>query len=161
METLKRKGEVQIARFPGAFDIEAVRAAKTVGDFDDAFIAKIYGFADKFDYYERSGSIRYLSRIRVPTVAINAIDDPFIDEAGLPKPEEDVKEASVRLIYHPQGGHCGFAFASRMSPEVDAPAVPKHGWLAEEFSRALKHIRDESLLLESNANTDTTQPKET
>jgi predicted alpha/beta-fold hydrolase len=47
LQTLKKKAEQQILLFPGAFDIEAIRACKTIGDFDEAFIAKIYGFADK------------------------------------------------------------------------------------------------------------------
>jgi predicted alpha/beta-fold hydrolase len=27
------------------------RTAQTLGDFDDAFIAPVYGFRDKYDYY--------------------------------------------------------------------------------------------------------------
>lgn len=151
LSTLKKKGEEQHARFPGTFDIEGVRKAKTVGDFDDAFIAKIYGFKDKFDYYAKCGSINFLSKIRVPTLAINNIDDPFIDASSLPTEEEHIRGAPVRLVYHEQGGHCGFA-TSKMSTEPDSPATPPHGWLAEEFTRFLVHARDYEALKREKGN---------
>lgn len=134
------KAEEQHKTFPGSFDIDGVRSAKTIGEFDDAYIAKIYGFQDKFDYYRQCGSKWWLHKIRVPTFAMNALDDPFIDETSLPN-EKDVGEAPVRLIYHAKGGHCGFS-TNRMSTEPNSPAVPSYGWLAEELSRMIDHIRE-------------------
>lgn len=128
----------------------------------------MYNFADKFDYYEKNGSIRFLRRIRVPTIAFNAIDDPFIESGSLPTEAEHVgEEAPVRLIYHANGGHCGFYTSRILLPkskvvssstdtekaisevldttnykqEYDVQPVPKHGWLAEEAARCLDHIR--------------------
>lgn len=163
LATLKRKAEFQYKRFPGSFDIDGVRAARTVGDFDEAYIARLYNFKDKFDYYERSGSIRFLQNIRVPTIAFNAVDDPFIEAGSLPTEEAHVgDEAPVRLIYHNHGGHCGFytrrmrlpkspvaitteegdkAAATTTVEEYEDVPVPPHGWLAEEAARCLDHIR--------------------
>lgn len=168
MASLKQKAEVQYQRFPGSFDIEGVRKAKTVGDFDDAYIAKLYNFKDKFDYYEKNGSINFLRHIRVPTIAFNAIDDPFIESGSLPTEEHVGDIAPVRLIYHEHGGHCGF-FTSKiylpqiqrgttMPKETDSQGtivytphpVPKHGWLAEEASRCLDHIREKRVPSEKN-----------
>ena len=140
---MKSKAERQIVQFPGVFDIEAVRKSTTIGEFDDHFIAKIYGFKDKIDYYRQSGSKWWLSKIRVPVVAINARDDPFIEETSLPTtsdliiPNEDTSLlAPVKLHYTEKGGHCGFlsSFFTR---------VPSHGWLAEELSVSLAHIDKE------------------
>jgi predicted alpha/beta-fold hydrolase len=136
------KAEAQHKRFPDAFDIEAVRNCTTIGEFDDAYIARIYNFKDRYDYYRQCGSKWFLPTIRVPTFAINAIDDPFIDERALPTPA-DVGDAPVRLIYHAHGGHCGFS-TDQMSIEADAPPVPAHGWIAEEIARCLEHIRNHS-----------------
>lgn len=72
LSTLIAKAEAKYAKFPGAFDIEAVRSSKTIGEFDDAFIARVFNFKDKNDYYLKSGSKWYLSKIRVPVVVINA-----------------------------------------------------------------------------------------
>ena len=109
LNTLKKKAEIQHAYHPTSFDINAVRAATTMGEFDNAFIASIYGFKDKIDYYRQTGSKRWLRHIRVPTIAINARDDPFFDEKALPCAINDVGDlAPVRMIYHDYGGHCGF-----------------------------------------------------
>eukprot|EP00600_Ochromonadales_sp_CCMP1393_P007452 CAMPEP_0174963448 /NCGR_PEP_ID=MMETSP0004_2-20121128/5336_1 /TAXON_ID=420556 /ORGANISM="Ochromonas sp., Strain CCMP1393" /LENGTH=400 /DNA_ID=CAMNT_0016212075 /DNA_START=151 /DNA_END=1353 /DNA_ORIENTATION=- len=109
LQTLKKKAELEHQKLPGYFDIEEIRASDTIGAFDDAYIAKIYGFRDKFHYYRSCGAKWWLNKIRVPAVAINARDDPFIEVTSLPTEAEDVGEiAPVRLIYHDHGGHCGF-----------------------------------------------------
>lgn len=132
LRTLKKKAEEKIQSHPGAFDIEAVRRCNTIGDFDDAFIAPIYGFKDKVDYYKKSDSKRFLHRIRVPTLVINAVDDPFVEERTLPT-TDDVGDAPVRLHYEPFGGHCGFKPHTVKSP---------NGWVAEEIARALAYVDD-------------------
>lgn len=124
------------------------------GRIKDAFIAKIYGFRDKIDYYRQSGSKWWLNRIRVPSVAINARDDPFIEESSLPDnsdlvvPKEDLTVKSneqllapVKLIYTNSGGHCGY-----LSSLWSSRSVPSWGWLAEELSRALKHIHENRII---------------
>jgi predicted alpha/beta-fold hydrolase len=92
------------------------------------------------DYYRKTGSKWWLNKIRVPAVAINAVDDPFIEASSLPT-NEDVGVAPVRLIYHSKGGHCGFVGRNVQQP---------HGWIAEELGRALQHIHT-ACAVESNA----------
>ncbi len=70
--------------FPHAFDIEKIRKCHEIGEFDTHYIAAIYGFIDKTDYYIKNQSISFLKNIRVPTIAINARDDPFVEEKALP-----------------------------------------------------------------------------
>ena len=109
LKSLKPKAERQHARFPGLFDLDRVRNATTLGDFDDAFIAPVYGFKDKEDYYKQSGSKRYLANIRVAHYILNALDDPFIDRQSLPTPL-DVGPGTVRITYTNHGGHCGYIY---------------------------------------------------
>ena len=132
LRTLIKKAEKQHALLEGKvpYDIEVIKRCRTIGDFDDAFIAKIYGFKDKFDYYRQSQAKSWLHKIRVPCVNINAIDDPFIEASSLPN-EEHVQEAPVRLIYTQSGGHCGF---------VDINNNDR--WIAQEMARALLHIHE-------------------
>jgi uncharacterized protein len=139
--SLKKKAERQYAKFgkenPNFIDIKAIRACTKIGDFDQAYIVPIYGFKDKFDYYTQSASKQYLHKIRVPTIAINAIDDPLVDEFTLPTEKDDVGPAPVRLIYTPNGGHCGYL-------AVPSPSLPAHGWISEELSRVLLHIHSQT-----------------
>jgi predicted alpha/beta-fold hydrolase len=69
----------------------------------------------------------------VPTVCINALDDPFIDEESLPT-ETDLGDRDVQLVYHPHGGHAGFILHCGEGP------WPAHGFLAEELARAIQHM---------------------
>ena len=149
LASLKKKAERQYKEFgeknPDFIDIKAIRACSKIGDFDDAFIAPIYGFKNKLDYYTQSASKQYLHKIRVPTIAINAIDDPFVDEYTLPTEKDDIGDAPVRLIYTKTGGHCGYL----SKPD---PAIPGHGWISEELSRALEHFHAENVkFVESSA----------
>ena len=47
LATLKKKAAEQILKFPGSFNVNLINQCRTIGDFDDIFIAKIYGFKDK------------------------------------------------------------------------------------------------------------------
>ena len=146
LKSLKLKAEQQHALFPDAFDINRIRACTTIGEFDDAYIAPIYGFKNKEDYYKQSASKQFLRRIAVPTFAINALDDPLVDEQSLPTEAADVGDAPVRLIYHANGGHCGFDADPQASYVHGPPGPPPpHGWLAEELARALTHIQNCSM----------------
>jgi predicted alpha/beta-fold hydrolase len=131
LQTLIKKAEKQHASFQGKvpFDIDVIRQCKAIGDFDDAFIAPIYGFKDKFDYYLQSQAKGFLRHIQVPCICVNARDDPFIEESSLPTDRNHVDNAPVRLIYTEEGGHCGF---------VDEQQNDR--WISQELARGLAHI---------------------
>eukprot|EP01041_Mallomonas_annulata_P004691 gene4691-9299_t len=160
LQSLKRKAERKHLKFPGVFDIEAVRKCRTIGEFDDIFIAKIYGFKNNIDYYRKSGSKWWLPKIRIPVIAINAIDDPFIDENSLPTIEDIGNIAPVQIIYHENGGHCGFIGhdITNENFEIDnenelilrKQSINQNGWLPEELARALEHIHFSSSILDKN-----------
>ena len=59
----------------------AIMGARTVWDYDDVFIAPRYGFASAEDYYERCRPTRFMAGIRVPTLVLGAMDDPWIPGA--------------------------------------------------------------------------------
>ncbi|HEX7044165.1 MAG TPA: hydrolase [Burkholderiales bacterium] len=75
-------------------------------DFDDCVTAPLHGFRDAAHYYEASSSRPYLPRIRVPTLLIQARDDPFMYPDVIPEPHE--LPPCVTLEAHEHGGHVGF-----------------------------------------------------
>ena len=91
---------------PTAFDWQAVKKAKTFAQFDGAFTAPIHGYKDALDYWVRTSAKPLLKDIRVPTLVINAKNDPFIPWQSLPQ-ETEVSSA-VSLMQPEQGGHVGF-----------------------------------------------------
>lgn len=89
------------------YDLEALDDARTMRDFDDAFTAPIHGFEGADDYYRRSSSARFLANVRVPTLLLQARDDPFLPEAALPL-EEMRQNPWLRAVVTDRGGHVGF-----------------------------------------------------
>mgnify|MGYP002010507346 CR=1 FL=1 len=83
-------------------------------EFDDVITAPSHGFRDANDYYERCSSIHYLPDITVPTLLIQASDDPLIPAAALP--DSSQLSASTRMK-QASGGHLGFV------------SVRHHNWL--------------------------------
>ena len=77
-----------------------------LGEFDDAFTAPMHGFANKDEYYEKASSKPYLREIAIPTLLINAKNDPFVPAHSLPT-VADVSD-SVFLLQPENGGHVGF-----------------------------------------------------
>ena len=57
-----------------------MRSARTLRDFDDVVTAPMHGFRDVDDYWTRASAKPHLGAIRVPTLLLNARDDPFLPE---------------------------------------------------------------------------------
>ena len=112
VESMRPKALNMLARFPelqsqGLLDSEKIKAAKTIHDIDSAVTAKLYGAKDVEDYYAKNASKPWLTHIRLPTLILNAKNDPFVPEETLPSTAE-VSEF-VTLEYPETGGHVGFA----------------------------------------------------
>ncbi|MGB8432849.1 MAG: hydrolase [Burkholderiales bacterium] len=118
--SLKRKTAAKLERFPGCVDGAAAARANTLREFDDAVTAPLHGFRDASDYWLRSSAKPFLQHIRVPTLVINAGDDPFLPGEHLPA-QDDVSEC-VQLDFPASGGHVGF---------VSGPFPGSIGWLPE------------------------------
>jgi predicted alpha/beta-fold hydrolase len=109
---LRQKALDRAARFPGVYDASRVKAARTLREFDDAVTAPLAGFRDGPDYYQRSSAAPLLSEIRVPTLLINAADDPlmpaFVLRNVAQQRDEGRLSPAVELEFPPHGGHAGF-----------------------------------------------------
>lgn len=106
LATMKRKSAAKSLRFPDLFDRRRVACSRTLREFDDIVTAPLHGFRDAADYWLRSSAKPWLRHISVPTLALNALNDPFLPGAHLPGPDEVA--ACVALEYPAAGGHVGF-----------------------------------------------------
>jgi hypothetical protein len=130
LRTMKKKALLKLHQHPRLFDANAMRAARDLRDFDDVFTGPLHGFAGADDYYTRSSAKTGLARIRVPTLVLNALNDPFLPASALPRPGEVGR--SVTLWQPAHGGHVGFAagpWPGRLQPLPEAIA----GWLARHL----------------------------
>lgn len=106
VNSLRRKALHLSARYPGMLDNNRVRRAKTIHDIDNAVTAIVYGAKDATDYYHKNAAKPFLKNIMLPTLIINARNDPFLPAQFLPGADE--VSAHVTLDYPEQGGHIGF-----------------------------------------------------
>jgi len=106
LRTMKAKSLAKLARFPGMYDAARVRYARTLREFDDVVTAPVHGFAGVDDYWTRSSSKPWLRDIAVPTLMINARNDPFLPPGALPAPEN--VSPAVTLDFPEGGGHASF-----------------------------------------------------
>ena len=76
-------------------------------DFDEYYTGPLNGFTGAVDYYTQCSSKQFLSQIEIPTLIVNAIDDPFLSTACFPSKEE-ISNDQIKTIYSKFGGHVGF-----------------------------------------------------
>ena len=121
--SLRAKVLAKIAAHGLDIDIGAVRACSTFRQIDDLYTAPIHGFKDADDYWTRASSKPWLKHIRMPTLLLNARNDPFLPASALPAPR-DVSDA-VTLEFPNAGGHVGF---------VDGPLPGRLEWLPQRIA---------------------------
>jgi uncharacterized protein len=119
LSTLKPKTLAKLALFPQLYDADKVRAARTFREFDGLVTAPLHGFRDTDHYWSSSSSGPYLERIRVPTLVLNARNDPFLPEQALVAAARKTAPCVV-LEFPREGGHAGF---------LAAPFPGDHDWL--------------------------------
>lgn len=107
LRTMKTKAYAKLQQHPGLFDLEAMRRTRDLYEFDNIFTAPLHGFRDTDDYWSRASAKPHLAHIRIPALALNARNDPFVPAASLPQ----ARDASnfVTLWQPEHGGHVGFA----------------------------------------------------
>jgi len=109
LQTLKPKALQMARRFPGTLDEVSIRRADSMYAFDHVVTAPLHGFDSADDYWSRASSKPWLRGIAVPTLVLNARNDPFIPADSLPTRDE--VSAAVSLEQPEDGGHAGFLSA--------------------------------------------------
>lgn len=111
MKGLSRKVREKAAMFPDKVDAGLLDSVRTLRDFDDRFTAPANGFKDGTDYYARASSLQFLSEIGVPTLLVNAQDDPFLSPSCYPEDQAGYNP-NLHLEIPRFGGHVGFVLTN-------------------------------------------------
>ncbi len=106
LRTMVPKALKKLEQHPGLFDRASLMAARDLYEFDNLFTAPLHGFQGTEDYWSRASAKPVLHRIRVPALALNARNDPFVPASSLPTASE--AGPHVTLWQPAQGGHVGF-----------------------------------------------------
>jgi predicted alpha/beta-fold hydrolase len=130
LKTLKRKAEQKLVQFPGLFDRNAMLASRTMYEFDNVVTAPLHGFRDTDEYWSTATTRPLLPHIEVPTLVLNARNDPFLPAEALPSQRE--VSAAVELDQPEHGGHAGF---------MTGPFPGRIDWLSRRvFGYLERHI---------------------
>jgi hypothetical protein len=99
-----RKRELFPAIYVPSTEIGPVRSIR---EFDNKIVARYCNFRDADDYYYRSASARVVDLIAVPTLILQALDDPFI--RMLPETRAKlVANPHITFVETAHGGHCAY-----------------------------------------------------
>ncbi|MFO1519013.1 MAG: alpha/beta fold hydrolase [bacterium] len=86
---------------------EGFDTIRTFKDFDDRYVAPFHGFKNAEDYWKKSSADLVLGGIQVPTLMVNARNDPFLTPQCFP--EKKAKKNPYLFLETPDsGGHVGF-----------------------------------------------------
>jgi uncharacterized protein len=103
-----RKKVMAKASVMSQLDTTGLAAVKTLHQFDDFFTGPMHGFKDALDYYTQSSALRYMDKITIPTLLVNAKNDPFLSAECYPY--DRLKNHPFVVFETPErGGHVGFA----------------------------------------------------
>lgn len=90
---------------PSRYNLPPFWKAWTMRKFDDLIVGPCNGFRDANDYYNQNSSGQFLKNINVPTLIIQAKDDPFIPFTPF---EKTPYSEAVAILATDTGGHVGY-----------------------------------------------------
>jgi len=107
LRNLLKRFRHKVRLFPRAFDPNRTVGIGSLRDFDDRITALYSGFASAEDYYYRAAAARVVDRITVPTLILQALDDPFVTITPETLAKIDANP-HITLLHTQHGGHCAF-----------------------------------------------------
>lgn len=129
LKSLHKKIQLKFSKQNAPITLPPLSTIRTLRDFDENVTAPLHGFNGAEDYYTHSSSRQFLHAIQVPTLLLQAKDDPFMTPDLLPH----ASELSTHILFEltEQGGHVGFIMG-----EMPWKA---HYWLEKRVPEFLKN----------------------
>lgn len=107
LKNLRKKVIHKSTHLPQDIDKSLLKMVKTLRDFDEHYTAPLHGFKDATDYYTQCSSKYYLKGIQIPTLILNAKNDPILSPESLDHNlTRDLTNVYLETTEH--GGHVGF-----------------------------------------------------
>ncbi len=106
LRNLQQRVGDKFAQTQCPISLPAMASLKSLYDFDDKVTAPLHGFQNADDYYIRSSSRQFLRHIQVPTLIVQAQDDPFMTHDIIPESHELSEKIILEITAN--GGHVGF-----------------------------------------------------
>ncbi|MBL8233254.1 MAG: alpha/beta fold hydrolase [Bryobacterales bacterium] len=120
---------------PGVFRFDDPEKLRTIYDFDDQITAQFFGFGSAERYYGTQSAGLFLDAIRVPTLLIQAKDDPMIPFEVFQHPAFQ-RNPLLKLHAVDHGGHVGFVARGRDRFWVDHAVTD---WITDAGNKHASH----------------------
>lgn len=112
LKKLEKKIKQKAISFPGVLSYKGFDTIRTFEEFDNRYTAPLHGFKNAQHFYEQAASLPYLSQIQLPTLIINALNDPFLPESCYPY--DVARHHDYIFLQTPaRGGHTGFTLRGK------------------------------------------------
>lgn len=128
---LKQRIRLRHRQAPETYTLEHLPKIRTVWEFDDFYTARLFRFGRASDYYRMQSSSQFLGNIRVPTLVIQAKDDPLIPFRVYRHPAF-ASNPCLRLLAVEHGGHLGFIARHRPRFWLDQVVL---AWVEEVWNK--------------------------
>jgi predicted alpha/beta-fold hydrolase len=112
LKSLRTKLLRKQAALPEHFRHTDYRHLQDFFAFDDFYTGPAHGYKDALTYYRSCSSRQYISGITIPTLLLNALNDPFLPAECYPETEA-LQNPNLHLEIPARGGHVGFCLDFR------------------------------------------------
>jgi predicted alpha/beta-fold hydrolase len=122
LKKLSKKIKAKESMFPGIVSHERFEQIKSFREFDNRYTAPLHGFENADDFYQRASCLPHLQSIKVPTLLVNALNDPFLTKECYPK----MLASDHDLLYletPSRGGHTGFCLIGKIENGMEERAL--------------------------------------
>lgn len=94
--------------FSGKRDPLPARQPRGMREYDERISMALHGFEDLSEFYVEQSCVHRLHKVKVPTIFLNALDDPIASGRNVPY-DGILRNPNTLLVVTPSGGHLGWA----------------------------------------------------
>ena len=136
LDRLSERIRLRHKQAPEMYKLEPLKNVRTIFDFDDFYTGPLFGFGNAETYYATQSSKNFLGNIRVPTLVIQAKDDPMIPFEVYDHPAFR-ENPHLTLVAVEHGGHLGFIARGKPRFWLDAVVTD---WLEQMQSSTKQDV---------------------
>ncbi len=120
---------------PQLYSLDSLASVRSIWAFDDQYTGPLFGFGNAETYYRTQSSQNFLGAIRIPTLLVQAKDDPLIPFSIYQRQTAFRENPSLQLLATEHGGHLGFLSRNRPRFWLDQAVLEWAQGIAAQFQR--------------------------
>lgn len=107
LSSFRGKIRAKMQVMPELINDHGYESIRTLEDYDERYTVPHFGFANVPEFYRWVSSRYVLRRVSIPTLLVNALDDPLMGPPCFPR-DAAAANPSLHLELPRRGGHLGF-----------------------------------------------------